>query len=441
MSGDAPCGPDLEQTDDPEFIEYYFEAEGRLPERYFVPGMRVGREGQEGSDDTLFDPASVDHKTERSTIEGLLKRSRDLRLLTLLARWEILAGRLTGFADAMDATAAVLEAFPDDAHPQIGDTNSDRRGALDTLTTPVTMNLPLHYVSLTGQPGITLRRYLAATGAVTPRAGEEEASAGDILDALKSDSAAAQVSKAQSDLTRAANAFARIKAAGKAHPDKPMSLNFDDVLGVIAQIQDMIRQARPELHTWDETGEDAASQEALLEGENAVETALPVAAVPPPSQVEEIDGQPAARVTLQAVEGFLRRHEPSSAALLLVTQARLLIGKPLIEALETLLPEESRRAAIDFGPATGFVLNMDRLRQLSGETANGAPDEGPDPAQPVLSSRADVGGYIRAVESFFRSHEPTSPVPTLLVRARHYLDKDFDAIVAELIPIPPKAEN
>ena len=52
-----------------------------------------------------------------------------------------------------------------------------------------------------------------------------------------------------------------------------------------------------------------------------------------------------------------------------------------------------------------------------------------------------MAGYIRAVESYFRTQEPTSPVPTLLVRARHYLDKDFDAIVAELIPIPRNEEN
>ncbi|MDN3713666.1 hypothetical protein QWZ10_21415 [Paracoccus cavernae] len=34
-----PCGHDLEKSDDPDFIDYYFEAEGRLPDRYFTPGV------------------------------------------------------------------------------------------------------------------------------------------------------------------------------------------------------------------------------------------------------------------------------------------------------------------------------------------------------------------------------------------------------------------
>ena len=36
----------LRRRDDPEFIDYYFEAESRLPERYFTPGLAEdGREG------------------------------------------------------------------------------------------------------------------------------------------------------------------------------------------------------------------------------------------------------------------------------------------------------------------------------------------------------------------------------------------------------------
>lgn len=449
VSEDAPCGPDLDKANDDAFVEYYFEAEGRLPERYFTPGMRIGREGEEGSDDKLFDPKSVDIKKERAAIDGLLKRSKDLRVLSLMARWEVLAGRVTGFADAIAGMADLLETFPEDVHPTVEGSNSDRRGALDNLTTPVTSVIPLQYLSLTGQPDVTFRKYQVATGVVTARASEAEASSSEILDELKADGNKAKVAKTQADLTRAADGLDRIKRACKAHPDKPMSLNFEDLLTVIAQMQDVIRLARPELEAWDSAGAAAAAEEEEnIEEEDGIEgdatAPTPVAsaaAVGDAGPAGEITGQLAAKVTLMAVEGYLRQREPSSAALLLVTQARLLIGKPLIEALETLLPEDSRRAVVDFGPATGFSLNMDRLRSLSQEAPGVAIEDEPEPAPPVLSTRSDVAGHIRSVENYFRGNEPTSPVPTLLVRARSYLDKDFDAIVAELIPIPHKEEN
>ena len=69
-----PCGPDLEKSDDPDFLDYYFEAESRLPERYFTPGVPnlLG-----GSEDQLFDPRTVLLRGETEAITGLLQRSRD----------------------------------------------------------------------------------------------------------------------------------------------------------------------------------------------------------------------------------------------------------------------------------------------------------------------------------------------------------------------------
>ena len=53
VSPDAPCGDDLLASDDPDFIDYYFNVEDRLPTSYF--NMARG---------TLFDTKSVDLKGE-----------------------------------------------------------------------------------------------------------------------------------------------------------------------------------------------------------------------------------------------------------------------------------------------------------------------------------------------------------------------------------------
>lgn len=83
-----PTGPDLEAQDDDDFIGYYYEAEGRLPERYFTPGL-----APDGSEDRLFDPRSISFAREAGQIADLLRRSRDLRLTSLLARFAVLSGR------------------------------------------------------------------------------------------------------------------------------------------------------------------------------------------------------------------------------------------------------------------------------------------------------------------------------------------------------------
>lgn len=154
----------------------------------------------------------------------------------------------------------------------------------------------------------------------------------------------------------------------------------------------------------------------------------------------EITSPAAVKVTLAAVERYLAQTEPSSATLLLVTQARLLVGKTLVEALETLLPGEAAKAVVDFGPTTGFALSMDKLKMLAAEARPAMGEESAlsPPQPPVLRERADVAAQLRAVESWYRRNEPASPIPLLLTRARTYLDKDFEAILSELLPSKAK---
>ncbi|MEL7126716.1 MAG: hypothetical protein AAGK30_10800, partial [Pseudomonadota bacterium] len=60
VTQDAPGGPDLWMDDDPEFSEYYFDAQGRLPEAddYVKLGLEMGSGGK--AEDQIFDPKSVD---------------------------------------------------------------------------------------------------------------------------------------------------------------------------------------------------------------------------------------------------------------------------------------------------------------------------------------------------------------------------------------------
>jgi type VI secretion system protein ImpA len=172
---------------------------------------------------------------------------------------------------------------------------------------------------------------------------------------------------------------------------------------------------------------------------------------------------------LQAVEKYFVTTEPASLALLLVVQARLLVGRPLVEALDALMENNSGYAKINFGSDSGFSISMSRMRDLSYQanipTTEGwgaeeaaesydAPSYEADtpvedngeaalPAETVeaapikqleVVSRDHAGMVLKQVEEFFHIREPASPIPVLLFKARSLLAKDFHALTRELIP-------
>jgi type VI secretion system protein ImpA len=60
-------------------------------------------------------------------------------------------------------------------------------------------------------------------------------------------------------------------------------------------------------------------------------------------------------------------------------------------------------------------------------------EESADPP-PEITSRTEVASWLRGVDEYFRIREPASPIPLLLSRAKAYLDKDFGALISELMP-------
>lgn len=418
---DPPCGPDLDRADDPAFVDYYFEAVARLPERYFVPGS-----AEDGREDRLFDPRSVDLGAERAAILALLDRSRDLRLLSLLAQFQLLAMRLADFVDTLEIIAAMLAQWPDDLHPQPSRDRAERRASLEALASPTTVVLPLAHLCLLGRNDVSLRRHQVATGRAAARLSEGDLPGQDVLAPLRGDAAARQVAGTHGLIGRALDAVSAIgrHSAAAAEGVTPDLTALRQVLG---DIHAMIGQARPELRPWTER---AAAVDPVITPPTAPS---PDAAAP----VSAIGDRATAEAALGRVQDWLSRHEPSSAVLLLVVQARQLVGLPLIRAIEALMPDRAASVALHLGQGSGFVLPMDRLRDL---TALALPDAGPGsgatppPPAPPIASRAEMIGLVQAVEAFFLRHEPSSPVPLVLSKARDLLDQDFGAVMRELLP-------
>ncbi len=420
VAADMPCGEDLLAADDPDFVDYYFNVEDRFPTSYF----NILR-------NELFDPRSVDLKGETAQIDLLLARSRDLRLVVIQAKFQILCGRFRDFSNSLDAVAGMLEAWPAEVHP----TDSiDRRNALEELNALPTITAPLEYAPLITDRrlgDILYRGYATGSGKITPREGEVAGDATGITGALGSSDNAKAVDTLYAQLTTAQEALRRIAAVTRAGPD-PFSPTLTRLTEKLQDIAMMVGIARTDLGgapaetSSDETG---ISPAAPAEGATSVIVQTSVAGVS--------DHRDAYRL-LVATEAYFARNEPASLALVLVTQSRLLIGRPLVDALDALLPNNASSAVISFGTSDGFGIYMNRMREISehsglSDNSSFAEEREDDPPAIEVVSREHAGQIIKQVEDFFRLREPASPIPILLFKARNMLSKDFNDLVRELI--------
>ena len=235
ISPDAPCGEDLLALDDPDYCDYYFNVEDRLPTSYF--NMVRG---------TLFDPKSVDQKAESAQIDGLLKRSRDLRLLGLEAKFQILAGRFKGFADAVMGFAALIETYPGDVHPI---DPVDRHNAIEELNALATIAAPLDYAILLTDKrvgDIIYRGYGTASGKIPTREGEQPGDVGSITGALSSSENAKAVDALYEQLTGLRAAIKTIIQLCQSGP-QPFAPKLDRLDDKLADILTMVVSARGDL--------------------------------------------------------------------------------------------------------------------------------------------------------------------------------------------------
>lgn len=424
ISPDDPCGPDLFEEMDDAFDAYVLDAEDRLPQQFFNADGRF-----------RVDPNSIKLKTEIATASALLKRSRDLRVLAWLAQFCAAARDLAQLVECVELMAGLLERFGAQLHPRMAEDEIDRCNTLEMLDGGPGMRLPLEFMPLARDRRMNVlswRRVAIADGRRNPVAEDGDTPDRDALvAALRAAENTDQVTQSHALIMRLKQAMSQIEHICLADEDRPFRPNLEKVQAQIDAIITLLHEARPDL-----AGDEAPAPEGTPEQTPDAAVApgspagAPVAATAPAGSIATARQ---ARQALEVLEGYFSRHEPSSPSFVLVRQARQLQGRPLVEALELLVPAKFEEARIDFSRDTGFVLTMERMRALS--ELGPAEDEGVETADPpVVTTRAEASSLMSALERYFTATEPSSPIPLLLTRARGYLNQSFSAILAELFP-------
>ena len=169
VSVDAPCGADLELSGDVGYMNFLAGTEGMLPKSFF------GRD-QAGNDDRPFDRTSIDFEAQFTAAKPFLERTRDLRLLGILAKFCILNRDLGGFIACVRAISTLLETHWQDVHPRGEEDDFGlRMVAIEGIDSMPTVVMPLQFLPLVDHQRLgafSFRNYMLAKGEMQPR-GEE----------------------------------------------------------------------------------------------------------------------------------------------------------------------------------------------------------------------------------------------------------------------------
>lgn len=432
VSETEPCGPDLDEVGDDKYLNYMLGADNRMPSRYL--------DAETGAP---FDRATIDLKAETKSIGEFLEQSRDLRLLTLEARFQALAGQLIGFSESLQAIAALLEKHWDDVHPRgyEGDFTL-RQNTIGVLEDRTTVVLPLQYAPIVRDQRagpISLRNHAVAMGTAAAREEERSLDINQIIETLRSEGHRAEIDTVHASISAARSALASIQSSFDQGTDYEYSPNFELLSGVLDQLLKFIESARPDLGGSGGESEEAPAAGAEVDAAAQDGSAPAVTAGKAPARADAINiaDHAAAAAALLAAEQYFGRSEPSSPALILVHQARLLVGKPLVAALEALLPDHAEYASIVVDSSVGFEFNMTKMRAITEDYAATAEEAVQDTdALPEFKaeSRPQAVALMTGVATFFRSVEPSSPIPMVLGRAERFTTQNFQSIIADLMP-------
>ncbi len=436
VTDDEPCGPDLDEAGDDQYLNYMLGADNRMPTRYL-----------DSETGLPFDRAQIDLKVETKTIAEFLEQSRDLRLLTLEARFQALAGQVNGFCECLQGMAALLEAHWNDVHPKgyEGDFTL-RQNIVGVLEDRTTVVFPLQYAPLLRDQRagpISLHDYQLATGKAEAREDERTIDVNQIIETFRSEAHRTSVDGLHAALSVGLSSLTKIKSAFDEGTNYEYSPSFELLRAVLSEILAFVVTARPDLAGSSASAED---DEALATEDGApgtsdeggptasavsVSTAVKVGKI-------EIGSHAAASAALLASEKYFGSKEPSSPALLLVHEARQLIGKPLVAALEALVPDNVEYAAIVVDASVGFTFSMTKMRAIVEDYAATAEEVYSEEEIPeyAAATRPEAVALITAVSAFFRAVEPSSPIPMVLGRAERFVSQSFQTILTDLMPKP-----
>jgi type VI secretion system protein ImpA len=418
VSDEAPCGPDLDMEFDPAYSQIMASSDGMLPGSFFD-----------------FKREDFDFAGSIRQVAPLLERSRDLRVLVLLAKLEGFNRNIAGVSEAIAAIAALASTHWDHVHP-VGDGGDFgfRIATIEALDDMKHVVLPLQHAPLiqTRKLGLLpFRSVQVASGQTSPREGEQHPDM-DAINSAFDDIELEQVRARHGQIKAMETALQGVRATVMERTDMTQSVSFEKLLPAVQAIRQFLDQVieRRDPASASAGDDQPAPEDADGSAGTGVTGRQRVGALP----TGPFASNAHVRAALAGVAGYFATREPSSPALLLVAQAHELVGKTFAEALQYLSPNFASEAQISVGAKHVFDLPVERLASYTPSASEDDPDA-PTPDPVVVINRREAMQLLQQIATHYRANEPTSPVPLLCERARTLAERDFFSVMREVLPV------
>ncbi len=418
VSPDDPCGPDLDLDGDAEFLNFFAATEGILPANL--------KEYYE------FDRAAAGLPARIETAKKLLERTLDVRLLLLLAKLSILDRDIAGFARWVGSVDWLLKQHWEGAHPRAeGGDASIRLSQLMALDDNAAVLLPLQYarlLDLQREGAFCYRDQLAATGSVKPRSvmaysheGERERTEEEkfvpqkTIEKILRDVEIEKLKGLVETLSGLSTALQSIRQTSVEHVGYEKSIDLPKLEKLVREMAEFARGA---LVARDPSIAAAPETEASADHGGAA----PSAVAAPSAFASRADVDAA----LAAALGYFAASEPTSPALLLIRQAREMLGKNLYQVMMLMASQHADDARVSVGPDGAFTVPVKILAdEPSLEFERVQPEAAP--------TRGAALALVDAVAQHMQRAEPSSPIPYLLERAKGLASRDFVSLLHDVL--------
>ena len=344
IPGDEPTGANLEF--DADFGALERAAQGKPEQQY---------------GGTIIPAEPPDWKAVEELGVGLTERTRDLRVLVLLALARLHLNGLPAFAEVVGGIRALLETRWEQVHPQLDPEDDNdptlRANALLRLADPAMVlrpvrDLPLANGARVGR--VAWRDIAIANGALEPDDGRERLSEAQLRGAF------AETNQAVLDSVRAAvrtlaDDLTAIPAAFDAHAGFGTGPDFEDVVKLLREIGRDLDRYSPA------AGADAAAESSIGPEASAPESAAPAAnasaAAHMPGTAGPVRALSLASITsreealhlLGLVQAYYEQYEPASPLALLMDRARRLAEMSFLDILRDIAPDALGQAQMVTG--------------------------------------------------------------------------------------------
>jgi type VI secretion system protein ImpA len=326
ISSDSKCGEDLEYEE--AFQKMEKAAIGEAENLIGNPGEELKRKNQ---------LPSQDWKKVRDQATKLLEKTRDIRLTVMLTRAFAHTQDLEGVDQSLTLTCELLERYWDLVHPQ-KDQEDDypirRINALTTLTDYDSFLKPVKHIKLVELPGIgsfSWHDIEVAKGLNVPADDKSEIPKMAVIEAAFLDSDL-DFASLKSNTKSVEHLTGQIEKLQKLLVEKVGDENapkFSNLLELLTDIHSLLQ----EQVSRNEEKRKKEQPQSFKNGESTTDQA------PGYSQFEGINTREEVIQSIEAIELYFDRYEPSSPVPFLLQRAKKLLAMNFIEIMQDMAPE------------------------------------------------------------------------------------------------------